>query len=96
LAHVGKRARHRVTFAVLSVGVSAFAVLQSLVIPVLTTVQEQFHASPNAATWVLTACLVSASVFTPEGSFLPLWPGFAFRSAAGRCPRTRHPTPNWR
>jgi EmrB/QacA subfamily drug resistance transporter len=54
-----------VTFAVLTVGVGSFAVLQSLVIPVLTTVQAQFHASANAATWVLTAYLVSASVFTP-------------------------------
>jgi EmrB/QacA subfamily drug resistance transporter len=40
-------------------------VLQSLVIPVLTTVQSQFHTTANAATWVLTGYLVSASVFTP-------------------------------
>ena len=65
MARVGKRAHHRVTFVVLSAGVGAFAVLQSLVVPVLTTVQAQFHATPNAATWVLTAYLVSASVFTP-------------------------------
>ena len=65
MARVGKRAHHRVTFAVLTVGVGSFAVLQSLVIPVLTTVQAQFHATANAATWVLTAYLVSASVFTP-------------------------------
>ena len=65
MARVDKRAAHRVTFAVLTVGVASFAVLQSLVIPVLTTVQTQFHTTPNAATWVLTAYLVSASVFTP-------------------------------
>ena len=65
MAPVGERASHRVTFVVLTVGVAAYAVLQSLVIPVLTTVQAQFHASPNAATWVLTGYLVSASVFTP-------------------------------
>jgi EmrB/QacA subfamily drug resistance transporter len=60
-----KRAHHRVTFAVLAAGVGAFAVLQSLVVPVLTTVQAEFHTTANAATWVLTAYLVSASVFTP-------------------------------
>jgi EmrB/QacA subfamily drug resistance transporter len=65
VTQAGKRAHHRVTFLVLTVGVAAYAVLQSLVVPVLTTVQAQFHTSPNAATWVLTAYLLSASVFTP-------------------------------
>jgi EmrB/QacA subfamily drug resistance transporter len=65
VARADKRAHHRVTFAVLTGGVGAYAVLQSLVVPVLTTVQAQFHTTPNAATWVLTAYLVSASVFTP-------------------------------
>jgi EmrB/QacA subfamily drug resistance transporter len=65
VARSDKRAHHRVTFTVLSAGVGAFAVLQSLVVPVLTTVQAQFHTTANAATWVLTAYLVSASVFTP-------------------------------
>ena len=36
----GGRAHHQVTFAVLSLGVAAFALLQSLVVPVLTTVQH--------------------------------------------------------
>jgi EmrB/QacA subfamily drug resistance transporter len=65
VARADKRAHHRVTFAVLAAGVGGFAVLQSLVVPVLTRVQEQFHTTANAATWVLTAYLVSASVFTP-------------------------------
>ena len=65
MARADKRAHHRVTFAVLAAGVGGFAILQSLVIPVLTTVQVQFHTTANAATWVLTAYLVSASVFTP-------------------------------
>ena len=65
MARADKRAHHRVTFAVLAAGVGGFAVLQSLVVPVLTRVQEQFHTTANAATWVLTAYLVSASVFTP-------------------------------
>jgi len=60
-----QRAHYRVTFAVLSLGVAAFALLQSLVVPVLTTVQHQLHTTQGAATWVLTAYLLSASIMTP-------------------------------
>jgi MFS family permease len=59
------RTHYRVTFAVLSLGVAAFALLQSLVIPVLTTVQHQLHTTQAAVTWVLTAYLLSASIMTP-------------------------------
>ena len=59
------RAHYRVTFAVLSLGVAAFALLQSLVIPVLTTVQHQLHTTQDTVTWVLTAYLLSASIMTP-------------------------------
>jgi EmrB/QacA subfamily drug resistance transporter len=59
------RARHQVTFAVLALGVAAFALLQSLVIPVLTTVQRDLHTTQSAVTWVLTAYLLSASIMTP-------------------------------
>jgi EmrB/QacA subfamily drug resistance transporter len=59
------RARYQVTFAVLAAGVAAFALLQSLVIPVLTTVQHELHTTQAAATWVLTAYLLSASIMTP-------------------------------
>ena len=60
-----KRAHHRLTFVVLATGVGAYALLQSMVIPVLTTVQHEFHTSQATATWVLTGYLVSASVCTP-------------------------------
>jgi EmrB/QacA subfamily drug resistance transporter len=59
------RGRPTVTFAVLALGIGAFALLQSLVIPVLTTVQHQLHTSQAAVTWVLTAYLLSASIMTP-------------------------------
>ena len=65
MARAGRRAHHQVTFGVLAMGVAAFALLQSLVIPVLTTVQHQLHTTQSAATWVLTAYLLSASIFTP-------------------------------
>src|SRR5215471_14899463 len=36
-----------------------------LTFPVLTTVQHELHTTQSAATWVLTAYLLSASVMTP-------------------------------
>src|SRR6201995_1237955 len=65
MAGVRQRAHYQVTFAVLAAGVGAYALLQSLVIPVLTTIQHQLHTSQDAVTWVLTAYLLSASIFTP-------------------------------
>jgi EmrB/QacA subfamily drug resistance transporter len=59
------RVRYQATFAVLASAVAAFALLQSLVIPVLPTIQAGLHTSQNAVTWVLTAYLLSASIFTP-------------------------------
>jgi MFS family permease len=53
------------TYPILAAAVSAYALLQSLVVPVLATVQQAMHTSQQAATWVLTAYLLSASVFTP-------------------------------
>ena len=60
-----ERANYRVTFIVLLLGVSSFALLQSLVIPALPTIQAAMHTSQNTVTWVVTAYLLSASIFTP-------------------------------
>jgi MFS family permease len=60
-----KRSSYRVTFAVVSAAVGSFALLQSLVIPVLPTIQHELHTSQATVTWVLTAYLLSASIFTP-------------------------------
>ena len=65
MAAGSRRAHHQVTFAVLALGIAAFALLQSLVVPVLTTVQHQLHTSQDTVTWVLTAYLLSASIMTP-------------------------------
>jgi EmrB/QacA subfamily drug resistance transporter len=62
---VGRRAHHQVTFSVLAAGIAAYALLQSLITPVLTTVQQQLHTTQDTATWALTGYLLSASVFTP-------------------------------
>jgi len=60
-----ERANYKVTFGVLVLGVSAYALLQSMVIPALTTIQSTMHTSQNTVTWVVTAYLLSASIFTP-------------------------------
>jgi EmrB/QacA subfamily drug resistance transporter len=60
-----KRARYQVTFAVLAVAVAAYSLLQSLVSPVLGLLASDLRTSQDTVTWVLTAYLLSASVFTP-------------------------------
>ena len=47
------------------VSVSAYALLQSLVLPVLPTIERSLRTSQNTVTWVLTAYLLAASVATP-------------------------------
>jgi MFS family permease len=59
------RPAHHLTFAVLTVAVASFALLQSLVVPVLGQVQRELHTTQATVTWVLTAYLLSASVCTP-------------------------------
>lgn len=59
------RASYRATYTVLLLGVSAYSLLQSLVLPVLPTIQHDLHTSQSTVTWVLTAYLLSASIFTP-------------------------------
>jgi MFS family permease len=59
------RSRQRITCTVLTVAVASFALLQSLVIPVLGELQSAFHTNKGTVTWVLTAYLLSASICTP-------------------------------
>ncbi|WP_375001234.1 MFS transporter [Aeromicrobium sp. CTD01-1L150] len=59
------RSRQAITFAVLTLAVTSFTLLQSLIIPVLPLVEERYDASQNTVTWVLTAYLLSASICTP-------------------------------
>jgi len=59
------RARYWATFSVLAAATAAYALLQSLVTPVLPTIEAALHTTQNTVTWVLTAYLLSASIFTP-------------------------------
>ena len=62
---LARRTDYRLTFLVLCVGVASFSLLQSMVNPVLPTIQAALHTDQATVTWVLTAYLVSASIFTP-------------------------------
>jgi EmrB/QacA subfamily drug resistance transporter len=62
---IDRRTDYRVTFLVLCVGVSSFSLLQSMVNPVLPTIEAALDTDQATVTWVLTAYLLSASVFTP-------------------------------
>ncbi|TDC98865.1 MFS transporter [Nonomuraea deserti] len=55
----------RSTFLVLAAGCATFAMLQSLITPVLATIQAELRTTQNTVTWVMTANLLSAAVFTP-------------------------------
>src|SRR5689334_16578898 len=59
------RQHHNVTFALLAVAAVAYALLQSLVAPVLLTIQHDLDTTTTGAAWILTAYLLSASVVTP-------------------------------
>jgi EmrB/QacA subfamily drug resistance transporter len=59
------RQHYNVTFALLAVAAVAYALLQSLVAPALLTIQNDLHTTTSGAAWILTAYLLSASVFTP-------------------------------
>ena len=60
-----ERQHYNVTFALLAVAATTFALLQSLVAPALLTIQHDLHTSTSGAAWILTAYLLSASVMTP-------------------------------
>ncbi|MET8352564.1 MFS transporter [Micromonospora sp. NPDC005206] len=55
----------RLVLTALSCAVASFVLLQSLFVPVLPLVQDQFHTDAPTASWVFTAYLLAASVATP-------------------------------
>ncbi len=65
VASTTRRTHYWLTFAVLAVAVASYSLMQSLIIPVLSAIQHELHTAQSTVTWVLTAYLLSASVFTP-------------------------------
>jgi EmrB/QacA subfamily drug resistance transporter len=62
---VARRPNSTLVVVYLSLGGLAYAVLQSLVAPALSTLGHDLNASTESISWVLTAYLLSASVLTP-------------------------------
>lgn len=60
-----RRTHYWITFAVLTVSVGSFALMQSMTVPVLSQIETELGTDQTTVTWVLTAYLLSASVFTP-------------------------------
>jgi EmrB/QacA subfamily drug resistance transporter len=60
-----RAANPRMLVVYLSLGGLAFAVLQSLVAPALSTIAHDLDASTSDSSWIITAYLLSASVLTP-------------------------------
>jgi len=60
-----KRSNYVAIFAVLATAAVAFSLLQSLIIPAIPQLESTLHTSESAASWLLTAYLLSAAVATP-------------------------------
>jgi EmrB/QacA subfamily drug resistance transporter len=65
MALTSRRPHYTVTFTVLVVAVAAYSLLQSMIAPVLPTIEAHLHSSESATTWLMTGYLLSASVATP-------------------------------
>jgi EmrB/QacA subfamily drug resistance transporter len=59
------RAHPNRTLGVLVLGAIAYALAQTMIIPALPAIQHDLGASPEGATWLLTAFLLTSSVSTP-------------------------------
>jgi len=59
------RTRPELTFVLLASATAAFSMLQSLLSPVLATLEQDLHTTRAAVSWVLIAWLLSAAVATP-------------------------------
>jgi MFS family permease len=55
----------RLVLAVLAVAALTYSLMQSLVIPALPAIQRSLGASPDGASWTVTAFLLSSAVATP-------------------------------
>jgi predicted MFS family arabinose efflux permease len=50
---------------IVTIGAFVYSMLQSLVIPALTTIQRDLHTSETASTWVVSSLLLSTAIATP-------------------------------
>lgn len=57
--------RRRATYSVLMAAVTAFALLQAMVIPVLPAIEDALDTDSRSVAWVVSAYLLAAAVATP-------------------------------
>ena len=81
----GTAPRPGLVLAVLAVGGSAYAMLQSLVVPALPTLQQDLDTTPTGVAWIFTTYLLAASIATPIAGRL----GRHVRQEAGAARRAR-------
>lgn len=60
-----ERAAPNRTLAILALGAMAYALAQTMIIPALPSIQEDYGASQETSTWLLTIFLLTSSVATP-------------------------------
>jgi EmrB/QacA subfamily drug resistance transporter len=63
--HAAETSRPGLILGVLALGGSAYALLQSLVVPALPVLQHDLHTSTSGVAWIFTSYLLAASVVTP-------------------------------
>jgi EmrB/QacA subfamily drug resistance transporter len=61
----GQERQHRVTLAALTFAGTAYALLQTMVVPALPALRDDLHTSTTWVTWVLTGFMLVAAVTTP-------------------------------
>jgi EmrB/QacA subfamily drug resistance transporter len=64
-AHVAGDRRPTRTLVILMLGALAYSLAQTMIVPALPEIQRDVHTTPQNATWLLTAFLLSSSVATP-------------------------------
>jgi EmrB/QacA subfamily drug resistance transporter len=63
--HASSRQHYGITFAVLALAGFAYSIMSAIVSPALPDIEHAMNTSANGGAWVLTAFLLSTSVFTP-------------------------------
>jgi predicted MFS family arabinose efflux permease len=62
---IQSRPARPLAIVIVTIGALVYSMLQSLVIPALTTIQRDLHTSATASTWIVSSLLLSTAIATP-------------------------------
>ena len=62
---IQSRPTRPLAIVVVTIGAFVYSMLQSLVIPALTTIQQDLNTSATASTWIVSSLLLSTAIATP-------------------------------